>query len=191
MTNMMKNIRHWAAKFAKDESGASTIEFVIAFPVFMLFFLMIYESGMLSARHVMLERGVDIAVRDVRIGRITDPTPDRLRDRICEAAMLIPNCETELKLDMVTRNPRDWRAIPSDVICANRGNPGAPKVRYTNGGNNELVYLRVCARFDPIMPTTGLGKAIVDNNSGAAAGGSYALLASSAFVVEPFRREED
>ncbi|PUB18779.1 TadE/TadG family type IV pilus assembly protein [Yoonia sediminilitoris] len=191
MTNITQKVRYWAAKFVKDEAGATSIEFVIVFPVFMLFFGMIYESGMVSARHVMLERGVDIAVRDVRIGVITDPTPDRLRARICEVALLIPNCDTQLKLDMVTRSLRDWTPIPTDVLCANRGDPAAPKVRYTNGGNNELVYLRVCARFDPVMPTTGLGKAIVENNSDSAAGGSFALIASSAFVVEPFRREEE
>jgi hypothetical protein len=73
------------------------------------------------------------------------------------------------------------------VTCIDRGAAAQPVVEFTNGGNNELMVLRACARIDPLLPTTGIGKAIVDNNSGSAAGGSYALISTAAFVVEPFQ----
>ena len=173
-------------RFAREEEGMTSIEFVLVFPVFFTFFLMTYESGMISARHVMLERGVDIAVRDVRIGVMPVPTRGLLRERICEVAGIIPDCENQLELEMMRRDPANWTAVSSTVRCIDRGAVSQPVVEFTNGGNNELMILRACVRIDPFLPTTGLGKAIADNNSGSAAGGSYALVSMSAFVVEPF-----
>ncbi|WP_342078659.1 TadE/TadG family type IV pilus assembly protein [Yoonia sp. SS1-5] len=177
--------------FCRDESGVASVQFVMVFPIFMLFFGMTFENGIVSLRHVMLERGVDIAVRDVRIGRMPNPTRELLRSRICDVALLIPDCENALELEMITRDPRSWQAIPANVACVDRGDPSKPKAQFTQGGNNQLVFLRACARFDPVMPTTGLGKVIVEENNSSAAGGSYAHVATSAFVVEPFRRDDD
>lgn len=188
MIRLLQDIPQMLRAFGRDESGVASIQFVIAFPVFMLFFGMTFENGMISARHVMLERGVDIAVRDVRVGRMPDPTPALLRARICEAALIIPNCESQLQLEMVTMDLRNWTAAPTQVQCIDRGTPDRPLTTFTPGGNNQLVYLRACARFDPVMPTTGIGYAITNGGGGSSAGGSYALIATAAYVVEPFQR---
>lgn len=177
-------------RFWNCERGTASLEFVIVFPIFFGFFLMTYESGMVNAQHVMLERGVDMAVRDVRIGRIATPTPARLRERICEAARIIPDCVNQLQLEMVKRNPRAWTDITGKVECIDRSIEVQPVVTFTNGDNNDMMVLRACVRIDPLLPTTGLGKAIVQGNSSDAAGGSLALVAHSAFVVEPFKSEE-
>lgn len=184
---IMPSARATLASFLSNEEGVVTVEFVIVFPIFMLMFLMTFESGMVSLRHFALERGVDLAVRDVRIGLMATPTPDTLRTRICASAGLIPDCENQLQVEMVRLNPRAWVDPNPTVACIDRGAAVQPPVAFSNTGNNWLLFLRACARFDPVMPTSGLGKAIVDNNSGSAAGGSYALVATSAFVVEPFR----
>lgn len=188
--NMFAPVRKFIQRFQRAEDGTVTLEFVLVFPVFFTFFLMTYEQGMISARHVMLERGVDVAVRDVRIGRMPNPTRDSLRQRICEVAGIIPNCATQLELEMVRRDPRNWANVGDNVSCIDRGAAVQPVIEFTNGGNNELLILRVCARFDPFLPTTGIGKAIAEGNDNSAAGGSYALVATSAFVIEPFRRED-
>jgi hypothetical protein len=179
-----------ARAFMLAEDGVASISFVVAFPVFMLFFGMIFENGMISARHVMLERGVDIAVRDVRVGRMPEPTPALLRERICDVAQIIPDCENQLQLEMVTLDLRAWNGMPADVQCIDRSVPDRPITSFTPGGNNQLVFLRACARFDPVMPGSGIGYAI-SNSANSAAGGSYALIATSSYVVEPFRREDD
>jgi hypothetical protein len=145
---------------------------------------------MISARHVMLERGVDIAVRDVRVGRMPEPTPALLRERICEVADIIPDCDNQLQLEMVTLDLRAWTGVPTNVQCIDRGVPDRPLTTFVPGGNNQLVFLRACARFDPVMPSSGIGYAIA-NSGGSAAGGSYALIATSSYVVEPFRRDND
>lgn len=176
-------------RFAQCERGTASLEFVIVFPIFFGFFLMTYESGMVSAQHVMLERGVDIAVRDVRIGQIATPSRDVLRTRICETAMIIPDCENQLQIELVQRDPRSWTDLSTTISCIDRGAASQPVVSFTNGGNNDVMVLRACLRIDPLLPTTGLGKVIVDNNSSSAADGSLAILAQSAFVVEPFKSE--
>ncbi|WP_322891368.1 MULTISPECIES: TadE/TadG family type IV pilus assembly protein [unclassified Yoonia] len=174
-------------RFQRDESGVVTVEFVIIFPIFVLLFLMTFESGMVSLRHFALERGVDLAVRDVRIGRMAVPSRDLLRAQICEYAGLLPDCENQLQVEMVRRSVRNWVNVPATVQCIDRGAAVQPVVQFTNGGNNELIFLRACIRLDPVMPTTGLGRTIVERNAGGAAGGSYALVSTSGFVVEPFQ----
>lgn len=183
----LRSLKQLSKRFAQDETGVVTLEFMIVFPVFLLFFLMTYESGMISTRHVMLERGLDIAVREIRIGIMTDPDRDTLRQRICEEALIIPNCMSELEIELLQRDPMNWVAVPSNVRCIDRGKVDQEEVTVDGTGNNFLMFVRACARFDPVLPTTGLGKIIVENNSGDAAGGSYALVSIAAFVVEPFR----
>ena len=183
----MKRLRHLLARFARDDRGVTSIEFVIVFPVFFGFFLMTFESGMITAKHVMLERGVDIAVRDVRIGVIPNPTRDQLRERICEVALIIPDCINQLDLEMMRRDPQAWVALPNTIECINRGEVNPNELPIDTTANNQLMVLRVCARVDALLPTTGLGKVIVRENANSAADGSLALVATAAFVVEPFR----
>lgn len=178
--NLIKN-------FSRDERGVASVEFVLVFPVFFGFFLMTYESGMYSIKHVMLERGVDIAVRDVRIGAMPNPTRAQLRNRICEVAMIIPNCISQLDIEMVRRDPAAWVAMPATVECVDRGVVNEEETEVDTTANNQLMVIRVCARVDPLLPTTGIGRAIVQLNDSDAAGGSIALVSTAAFVVEPFR----
>lgn len=183
-------IRSFAQRFARDESGVVTLEFALVFPIFFGMFLMIFESGMISLRHVMLERGVDVAVRDVRIGRMPNPTRAQLRARICEVAQIIPDCLTQLDLEMVRRDPSAWVPINVKAKCVNRGTVNQDDTPIDATANNQLMVLRVCARIDPFLPTSVLGKAIVEASPQASAGGSLALISTAAFVVEPFRAEE-
>ncbi|MGJ8589583.1 MAG: TadE/TadG family type IV pilus assembly protein [Yoonia sp.] len=189
----MKNLLQ---RFLKDDNGTSSIEIVLVFPVFFGFFLMTYESGVLSSRQVMLEHGVDVATREVRIGVIATDDPDDLRDilraRICEASSILPDCATQLEIELIQRDPRNWTALDPDIECVDRSDLNAA---YTGsidtGGNNQLMFLRACIRIDPFLPSSALGKAFIAANEGnAAAGDSYALVATSAFVVEPFRADD-
>jgi len=177
-------------RFMRDETGVVTVEFLIVFPVFFGFFLMTYESGMISLRQVMLEHGVDITVREVRIGAMPTPTAELIRARICGASLILPDCEDQLRLELIQRNPRtpsDWAVGLGDFPCINRGLPVQPVMSFTNGDNNDLMILRVCIRIDPILPASVLGKAIKVQNENGSAGGSYALVTRAAFVVEPFK----
>jgi len=191
---MMRTFRSIATclrAFAREEDGAATIGFVTAFPVFMVFFLMTYENGMITIRHVMLERGLDLTVRQVRIGALVDPSREELKRMICDNSLLIPDCMNQLQLEILVRDTHAWDSISRDVQCVDRGNPPPPDADDAPNAleNNQLVFLRACARFDPIMPTTGIGRAIAKASEGdSASGGSYALMSSASFVIEPFKR---
>lgn len=185
------NMTHLLRRFARDESGVATLQFILVFPIFILFFGMTYESGMISLRHVMLERGVDLTVRDVRIGAMADPSRESLKRRICANALILPDCENQLRLEIFIRDAHSWVNIPTSVACVDRGNPAPPDEDDARNqlNNNQLVILRACARFDPVLPTTGIGKSIVESSAGnTAAAGSYALVSTASFVVEPFKR---
>ncbi|MFK7878015.1 MAG: TadE/TadG family type IV pilus assembly protein [Paracoccaceae bacterium] len=179
----MKRISGALRDFGRNEDGNGTIEFVLVLPGFMLLFTSAYEAGMLSTRHVMLERGLDSAVRDVRIGRIPQPDHEILTQRICDYASIIPNCMTNIRLEMIQRNPRAWVDPNDEVACVDREEEGDPVLNFTNGGNNELMILRACVLFEPMIPTSGLGKAIPKES-----GSAYALVATSSYVMEPFQR---
>ena len=196
MMNRISPLMRGIRAFVRDEEGAATISFILVFPAFMTFFLMTYENGMISLRHVMLERGVDQTVRLVRIGFLEDPSREDLKAFICAYATLIPNCENELRLEIVLQDAHNWdeNAIAANAQCVDRGNPAAEEEDDDPNTleNNQLVFLRACARFDPVLPTTGIGRAIDASTGGdAAAAGSYALISTASFVVEPFKGGSD
>jgi len=179
---MIKTLTNTMRDFFRREDGNATIDFVIAFPVFMGLFLSAYEGGVLSTRHVMLERGLDVAVREVRIGKLKNPTNDSLTKRICDVARIIPDCTNQVRLEMISVDPRNFTALAGEVACVDRAEQGAPVINFNTGLNNQIMILRACALFDPMIPTTGLGKEIPKES-----GGAYALVATSAYVMEPFQ----
>ncbi len=170
-----------AKTFFRKEDGNSTLEFMMVLPAAMFFFTATYETGSIGMRNVMLERGVDVTVRQVRIGALDNPTHTDLKQMICDVASIIPNCMESVKLEMIRRDPRNWTAISTEKDCVDRSDTSDPVVNWTVGGNNDLMVLRACAIFDPVLPTSAVGAAAQD------ASGVYALVATSSFVVEPYQ----
>lgn len=183
MISFFHKARRQLRRFVRRDDGTASIEIVIILPVFMFFFMSAYEGGMVSMRHMMMERGLDLAVRDVRIGRLLDPTHEELKTRICKYSSIIPDCNEQLQLEMVVMDINNWGTqLDGAIKCIDRALTVQPAVQFTHGDNNELMVLQVCTLFDPVVPTSGLGKYIPKKS-----GGAYALVASSAFVMEPFR----
>lgn len=187
MIHALKTVARRARSFCRREDGSSTIELVILLPVYVTMFLMAFEGGRISLNHVMLERGLDLTVRDVRlgvqIGTSPEPTHAELKARICDYSRIIPDCLNQLQLEMISMDVRAWSTqLDGPIRCVDRALEVQPAVQFTNGGNNELMVLQVCSLFDPVVPSSGLGKHIPKQS-----GGAYALVASSAFVMEPFQ----
>lgn len=175
-------------KFFRDEGGTASIEFVMIFPVFFGFFLMTYEAGVYSSRLVMLEHGVDVTVRAIRIGTLSSPDRDNMRAEICANASILPDCIQQLEIELIQQDMKTpWVALDPTIDCVNRGDLAAvPTATIDNVASNELAFLRACIRIDPFLPSSNLGQAFVAASSGdASAAGSYALVATSAFVLEP------
>jgi len=182
MMQVLNKLRSGWKAFAKEEDGNMTVDFAITIPTAFLFASATFEGGMVGLRDMMLEHAVDVVVRDVRTGRIPTPTHATLMVEICNAALIVPDCLNQLKLEMVRSNPRAFTAMSQNPDCIDRTDEGDPVINFTSGGNNELMILRACALFDPIFPTATLGAAIPKKSEGA-----YALVATSTFVVEPFQ----
>ena len=170
-------------RFGRRQDGTATIEFVILFPVFMVLTVSAVEMGILTLRQVMLERGIDITVRALRVGTMVNPTFGEVKAAICSSAQIIPNCSAVLHLALTPISTADW-AVPEDgITCVDRNDDIDPLInaaQIDSGERNEFMLMRACSVFDPMFPTYGLGPHLPTDESG-----GYRLIASTSFVNEP------
>jgi len=165
---------------ARQEHGTATIEFALLFPAFVTLFLMVFETGLLLTRGVMLDRGVDISMRQLRLGTLAPMTHTNLKSVICANAAIIPDCANALSLELLPIDKSTWMPLSGNPTCVDRSEAIQPVLDFVPGSANELMLVRVCAVFDPFFPSTGLAAQIRLDPTGA-----YALVATSAYVNEP------
>lgn len=168
------------AKRLKDDRGTASIEFVIVFPFFLGVLLSSFELSLITMRETMLERALDLTVREIRLETGSAPQHDEIKTLVCERAPIIPDCEKNLRLEMVQIDPRNWVSPDEDFDCTDQSQEVQPVRNFVNGMDNDLMLLRACAKFTPTFPGAGLGKSLSKDAAGMAA-----LVASSAFVQEP------
>lgn len=178
--NLLKRMISPLRRFGRREDGTATVEFAILFPAFVTILLSGVEQGMITVQHSMLERGLDLAVRNVRLGTGDAPQHDDIKTQICDYAGVLKNCEATLRLEMVQVDLRGAVVLDAYPDCVDTSEPVAPVRNFVNGRQNELMILRACVKIDPIFPTTGLGNQLVKDGSG-----QVALVAAAAFVQEP------
>lgn len=168
-------------RFRRSEKGQATIEFAIVFPAILILFLSGIELGLISLQHAMLERAMDMTVRDIRLSTGTAPQHNEIKDLLCERTGFIDNCRDNMLLEMVQVDPRNWAGVSPDATCTDQSEPVDPKTEFKNDAKeNELMILRACAKIDPVFPTAGLGQNVVKDGAG-----QFALVSMSAFVQEP------
>ena len=97
---MIRRLANLPRAFRRDEDGSTTIEFVIMVPFFIGLFLSSVELGLMTLRYSYLERSLDMAVRDIRLSTGFTPSHDELVAQVCERASIIPNCESNMKLEL-------------------------------------------------------------------------------------------
>ena len=188
--------------FLADETGTSTIEFVFCFPIVMLIFLASFESGYFMIRHVMLERSVDIVVRDIRLGLLsdletkTDPAkklkPEEFRHRelkklICGTSLLgdVATCVGDMKIWLQAINTATFDMKAPE--CTDRDetivvNQARTDKEFKFGTDNDIMLMRICLKAEPMFPTSIIGASLIANGEG---DGGYALLTTTVFVNEP------
>ena len=164
----------------REETGTATVEFVIVFPFFLGLMLSMFELSLITMRETMLERALDLTVREIRLETGAAPQHDEIKTRVCERAPVIPDCEKNLRLEMVQVDPRAWTLPDAEFDCVDRSQDVQPVRTFVNGMENDLMLLRACAKFSPVFPGAGLGKKLSKDGAGMAA-----LIATSAFVQEP------
>ena len=168
-------------RFRKDESGHSVIEFAITFPAMLFLLLSGVELALISLQHSMLERAMDMTVRDIRLSTGSAPQHDDIKELLCQRAGFIDNCSDNMLLEMVLLDPRNWTGISAQATCTDASEEVQPKTEFKNDAEeNDLMILRACAKITPVFPTTGLGKNIDKDGAG-----QFQLVSISAFVQEP------
>ncbi|MFX0544864.1 TadE/TadG family type IV pilus assembly protein [Roseovarius sp. S1116L3] len=180
MIRALHHLRQRCAGLLRREDGNATVEFVIIVPIYLALMAMSLELSMITLRQTMVERGLDIAVRDLRLGTGTNPTHDAIKKRICGEAYVINDCENAIRLEMVPSDMRNLTTLGGEVMCTDKEEEGAPVLKFTPGQQNQLMFLRVCAKYDPLFPTWHLARSLKKDSSG-----QVAIISMSAFVQEP------
>ena len=181
MRRPMTSMRAWLWRKAREEDGSATIPFVIFLPFFMTLVMSSLEIGMVMMRQVMLERAVDLSVRDLRLD-LWSGDQHEFKELVCGRSALLPDCNNVLVVELRPVSTVTWEPLAGGATCIDRANPMDPKnfPKFEKGKGDEIMLIRACAKFDPIFPTTGLGLQLPKDNTGA-----YALISSTAFVNEP------
>jgi Flp pilus assembly pilin Flp len=183
-------------RFRRDERGAASVEFVVvAMMLFTVIFILV-ESGVLMVRTVMLERGLDLAVRDVRLGRLEEGDHAGLKRRICDGAFLLfADCESSISVETIAfRNTSSFLTGGGDFVgggenfvaveCRDRREETVPPPsRFDLGGPSSIMLVRTCLAVDPFFPGFALGESLVRNRG--TADGGYAIVKTTAFMREP------
>jgi hypothetical protein len=175
--------------FLADDNGTATIEFVFIIPIVMTIFMASIESGLFMVRHVMLERSVDIVVRNIRMGNLDDLDHKQLKQLFCTNSGLVPDvadCVKAMKVWMQPINTANFDMVAPPRDCVDRAEPIEPPAPGLNefrfGTDNEIMLLRICLKEDPMFPTTLVGARFISYGED---DGSYALMTTSVFVNEP------
>ncbi|MBD3765518.1 MAG: pilus assembly protein [Rhodobacterales bacterium] len=169
------------SRFWREESGAlASLEFVLVFPVMFVFFFVGMEHGLMVTRQVLLERSLDLTVRELRLGRVPSPDHDLLKRMICDRTPLIDDCTTALMLELRPISTQTWNLPAPTATCVDRDATVQPTTTLDLGLANDMMLIRACAMFDPVFPfNVQRGYVPVTAN------GDYPIVATSAFVNEP------
>lgn len=177
---MMKQLKRFAARFRRSEDGSASVEFVLYFTVFFMVLSAGVEIAYINLRHAMLERAVDLTTRDIRLATGDLPTYEDVRAKICDEAAILDGCESNLRLEMVQVDPRDTAAIPYDADCQNAAEEPRPVRNFIPGNDNDLMLIKACLKYKPMMPTSEFAQALNIDDQGYAQ-----LVVTAAFVQEP------
>lgn len=177
---MISRLLNRICHFSSDEDGSASVEFAVYFTVFFFILAATVEMGYMNLRHALLERGMDLATREIRLSTGHIPTYEEVRQKICDEAVIVNSCTENLRLEMVQVDPRNFAAIPPTADCLNAEEEPRPLRSFNPGTDNQLMLLRACLKYKPAMPTTSFGLALPKDPEGYAQ-----LVATSAFVQEP------
>ena len=157
MARVIPSLGAWLRRKAREEDGTATIPFIIFLPFFMLLIMSALEMGTLMLRHVMLERALDLSVRDLRLGIWNDPTHDEFKRVVCNRAGVLPDCMNVMVVELRPVSTITWEPLAAGPVCVDRAEPMLPEdfPEFEDGEGDEMMLIRACVKFDPLFPTTG------------------------------------
>ena len=199
MSRAARWVRRALRRLVRGEGGTATVEFVILFFPFVLVMTNAIEGSVLMMRWSMLDRGLDMAVRELRLSGNAPPTFEAFRDSVCRFSgaaadddrdpdhdPALAACREDLHVELVlVEEGGDWTPLEDAPACVDREEEIDPLIdprseHYETGLAQSLMMVRVCTAADPLLPNFGLGAMLPKDGSG-----RYKLVAVSAFVREP------
>lgn len=170
-----KNLKRLAG-----EDGFLSFEYSIWVPAMVLVMCASIELGVIAIRGTMLERSLDLTVRDLRLGTTEVPDYYELKQQICERAAILPSCSTNLRLEMIRIDPRAWNFPPDAASCSDQPEDVDPVRQWdASTDENQLMFIRACILYTPIFPSGLIASHLPRIN------GKAALVSASAYVTEP------
>lgn len=169
-------LRHLAA-FRRHEDGNATVEFVLIFPVFAFLLISSVETGLLVVRQAMLERAASLTARDIRLDGNGSMTLSERKAKFCGDAIVFANCEDTVFFAFDEVGGEAWDFSQLSTGCVDSTDTATPVNTYQTDLTTNLSVVRICALFDPLFPTAGLGAKLrrID-------GEHYAQIVYTAFV---------
>ncbi|MGY6703487.1 TadE/TadG family type IV pilus assembly protein [Roseinatronobacter sp.] len=174
---------HWLRRFRRNDDGAATVEFAILFPLVLAMMLGAIDLGITMVRQVMLDRAVDITVRDVRLGKIGTNGSERMSDLICANSLMLADCTNNITVEMMPVNTSNFTGLDGPFPCIDDQQAITPAVTFNpgmGGAAQELMLLRICVVAEPFLRVTGLFSGLDINPDG-----QLVLTSRSVFVNEP------
>lgn len=169
----------------RREDGAATVEFVLLLPAFLMVFISSFDASILLTRQVMLERAVDIVVRDIRLDTSNTQTQRQLTSRICNRARILPDCTQNLLIEMTEVAAPLYETPGIDTPCVNQLTSIVPRTTFTANRTGRMIMLRACYSVQPVLPLAvlsvnrTLASNLINNDDG-----TVRMVTSTAFVVE-------
>lgn len=182
MTHRIITTLAWLKAQFHREDGLATVEFVLVFPIAILIMFMAGESAAINVRKTNLDRALEMTIRELRMGMVTNPTSGSLRSSICQKMGNPDNCSNNLTLELnVVSITTSNLTVPSlTATCVNRSANINTQPNFNAGLANELVLVRACYVIDVIFPTSVASVTVADS-----AGTEHRLISTTAFVNEP------
>ncbi|MCH2095698.1 MAG: pilus assembly protein [Rhodobacteraceae bacterium] len=177
---MTRTVYTYLRRFRRDERGQATVEFIFYFSFVILILGASIEVGVVNLRNAMMDRGLDLTVREIQLGTGAPPTYEEIKIAVCERAAIIPQCQANLRLELVETSARNFTRIPENADCQNAEEEVRPLRNFVYGKDNALMLIRACLKYKPIFPAFAVGELIGKDDYGYAK-----LVATSAFVQEP------
>lgn len=174
----MKKFIPWLRRAFRREDGNTSIEFALIIPVFLTIFSASFESGFVMLRLNMLQHGLDVTMRELRLGKMPNATPTSIKAMICSNMSTVNNCTDNLLVEITRIN--NWVLPTTNTTCRDLQTTVIPVVELNIGQQNQLMLVRACLVQDMIFPTSGLAMSLPSGHDG-----DFNLIAVSAYVNEP------
>lgn len=178
--------RFFRRSCARDEGGATIVEFAILLPVFISFVLGIIDICAYFFVAGQLQYAVEQASRSIRVGKTTvigdtSTQGDAFRALVCDniSAYLVTNCTTSLQVDVRSFDSFDTVTLPATQDVNGNGVIDPSEVTYCAGEPSTAVVARTFFNYSTIVP----GLAVL---FAAVVPGTVTIEATTTFRTEPY-----